>query len=83
VYLGTQALALKLVDEIGGLDEAVEYAASCAGIAKEYRTVYFKAFPGFFGSMDIDMSPIGVARTIGRLVRGAGGSGFDETVRVR
>jgi protease-4 len=82
VYLGTQALGIRLVDEIGGLTDAVASAASLAGIEKDYRTVYFKAFPGFFGSMRIDASPVGVARMLGRLIGGAGGAGFDETVCV-
>lgn len=48
VYLGTQARGLRLVDRIGGLADAVRFAASEAGIADEYSTVYFKAFPGLF-----------------------------------
>jgi protease-4 len=83
VYLGTQALGLKLVDEIGGLKEAVSYAATKAGIEKDYRTVYFKAFPGFLESVSVDASAMGVARTLGRLVRGESAFGFDETVRIR
>jgi len=82
VYLGTQALGIKLVDEIGGLNDAVAYAASKAGIGKDYRTVYFKAFPGFFESMNIDASAAGIARALGRFVRGEGAFGFDETVRI-
>jgi protease-4 len=82
VYLGTQALGIKLVDEIGGLGDAVAYAASKVGIEKDYRTVYFKAFPGFFESMQIDASPVGVARTLRQLVRGAGTFGFDETIAI-
>jgi protease-4 len=79
VYLGTQALPLKLVDEIGGLRDAVSYAAAKAGIADDYRTVYFKAFPGFFESIVLDTSPVGVARTLGRIALRDGISGFDGT----
>ena len=57
VYLGTQALEIKLVDEIGGLNDAVAYAAAKAGIEKDYRTVYFRAFPGFFGSLRSTRAP--------------------------
>jgi len=82
VYLGTQALGIKLVDEIGGMNDAVAYAATKAGIGKDYRTVYFRAFPGFFESMNIDASATGIARALGRFVRGEGAFGFDETIRI-
>lgn len=81
VYLGTQALELRLVDEIGGLADAVAWAAGAAGIADDYGTVYFKAFPGLFSSFDVDGSPIGAARALGRLIGGAG-SPFDETLTI-
>ena len=35
VYFGTQALDIKLVDELGGLNDAVAYAAAKTGIEKE------------------------------------------------
>ena len=82
VYFGTQALGIKLVDELGGLSDAVQFAASKAGIAKDYRTIYVKAFPGFFESLSVDASPVGVAKTLGRLLRGEGSGSFDETLRV-
>ena len=82
VYLGTQALGIKLVDEIGGLNDAVAYAAATTGIGKDYRTVYFRAFPGFFESMKIDASATGIARALGKLMRGKGAFGFDETIRI-
>ena len=44
--------------------------------------MYFRAFPGFFGNLQVDTSPVGVARALGRLVRGGGLSGFDETVTI-
>jgi protease-4 len=37
VYTGNQALALKLVDGLGGLDRAVEIAAEKAGLGTTYR----------------------------------------------
>lgn len=82
VYLGTQALELKLVDELGGLGDAVRSAAAKAGVEADYRTVYFKAFPGLFESLGAETSPVGVARTLSRLMRGERSGGFDETVRV-
>jgi protease-4 len=79
VYLGTQARGLKLVDEIGGLRDAIEFAATKAGIEEDYRTAYFKAYPGFLENIDLSPSPIGVLETIGRLLGGGGAPGFDET----
>ncbi|HUB66782.1 MAG TPA: signal peptide peptidase SppA [Candidatus Methylacidiphilales bacterium] len=37
VWSGSDALNIKLVDEIGGLDQAVSYAAEKAGISSNYR----------------------------------------------
>ncbi len=82
VYFGTQALEIGLVDELGGLNAAVAFAAEKTGIERDYRTVYFRAFPGFFGSLSADASPVGVARTLGKLLAGGGLGGFDETVTV-
>jgi protease-4 len=82
VYFGTQALEIGLVDELGGLNDAVAFAAAKTGIERDYRTVYFRAFPGFFGSLSAEASPVGVARTIGKLLAGGGLGGFDETVTV-
>jgi protease IV len=82
VYFGTQALEIGLVDELGGLNDAVAYAAAKTGVQQDYRTVYFRAFPGFFGSLSADASPVGVARTLGKLLAGGGLGGFDETVTI-
>ena len=45
VWVGTDALGLGLVDEIGGLREAVDYAASLAGYVtkSDYRVVTYPA----------------------------------------
>ena len=45
VWVGTDALDLGLVDEIGGLREAVDYAASLAGYVtdSDYRVVTYPA----------------------------------------
>jgi len=37
VWSGSDALNLKLIDEIGGLDQAINYAAEKAGIGSNYR----------------------------------------------
>lgn len=81
IYLGTQARELMLVDDLGGLGDAVAHAAELAGIKRDYRTIYFKAFPGFFENIEIGGRAQGILRTIGSLFRGTE-SGFDETLLV-
>lgn len=46
VYTGLQAKGLNLIDEYGGLDKAIQYAADIAGISGDYRIKTFKV-PGF------------------------------------
>jgi protease-4 len=46
VYTGMQAKSLNLIDEYGGLDKAIQYAAGAAGISGDYRVKMFKV-PGF------------------------------------
>lgn len=45
VWLGTDAFNKKLVDEIGGLYEAVKFAKKKSGISGKYKIVYY-AVPG-------------------------------------
>ncbi|MBR6864930.1 MAG: signal peptide peptidase SppA [Bacteroidales bacterium] len=47
VWVGTDAIGLGLVDEIGGLRQAVDYAASLAGYVNDsdYRVVTYPAVP--------------------------------------
>ncbi len=40
IYSGQQARALKMVDELGGLDEAIEAAGKLAGISGKPRVIY-------------------------------------------
>lgn len=80
IYFGTQALDLKLIDRIGGMRDAIEHAASEAGIAGDYRTVYFRAFPRFWHGLD-DVSPVGIARTL-RSLLGGEEICFDETLYI-
>lgn len=69
VYTGQQALKLKLVDELGTLDDAVVQAKLLAGLKAEDkvdRMLLPKAanpFEAFFGPIDLDeaRSPAGVA----------------------
>lgn len=41
VWTGNQALENGLVDVLGGLDEAIKIAATKAGVADDYRVVYY------------------------------------------
>lgn len=41
VYTGDQAKSLNLVDEFGGLDKAIQYAARSAGVSGEYQIKMF------------------------------------------
>lgn len=50
VWLANDALKIKLVDEIGGLDKAVEKAAQLAKLS-EYHTINYPEPPGWFESL--------------------------------
>jgi protease-4 len=56
IWAGSEALKIGLVDEIGGMDDALNYAAKLVNI-KEYRTKSFpeyeKNFRDFLGNMGI------------------------------
>ena len=82
VYFGTQALELGLADELGGLEEAVEHAAMLAGTEEDYRTVYFRAFPGLFWKLE-EHSPVSIITWPLRSLLGGGGYGFDEMLTIR
>jgi protease-4 len=41
VYTGEQAKPLNLIDEYGGLDKAIQYAADIAGVPNDYRIKMF------------------------------------------
>jgi len=81
VYLGTQAIDLGLADRIGGLGEAVEHAAELGGIGEDYRTVYFRAFPGLLWRLDEHNPVTGVVQSLRSLIGGEG-YGFDEMLTV-
>jgi protease-4 len=55
VYTGTQALELGLVDEMGGLNEAIDITAALAGLkdpeVEEYSRPSFSFPGGFFGNL--------------------------------
>ncbi|MEM1354186.1 MAG: S49 family peptidase [Planctomycetota bacterium] len=47
IFIGTEALDAKLVDEIGYLDEAIAYAADQAGLSGEPKVTYLDEATGF------------------------------------
>jgi len=65
VFTGAQALELGLVDKIGGLDDAVKYAAQKAGLG-EYEIRVLPEQPGFFemlsGGRDDEFAFSGITR---------------------
>jgi len=48
VWTGNQALENGLVDVLGGLDTAIEIAATKAGVEKDYRVVYYPEIKPWF-----------------------------------
>lgn len=80
VYFGTQALDLRLVDRLGGMKDAAEYAAAEAGIADDYRTVYFRAFPRFGFGLD-DAASFGIGHVLRMIMRDEENC-FDETLYI-
>ena len=47
VWLGKDALKLKLVDKLGGVDDAIAKAAELAKVSGDYRTKSYPAAPSF------------------------------------
>ena len=68
VWSGAEAVEVGLVDELGGLNDAIEYAASLAGIT-EYRTTdyprYQKSFQDSFKKFPFALSEHFVKNEIG------------------
>jgi protease-4 len=71
VFTGEQALSLKLVDEMGNLDDAVRAAAKLAGISGTPGTIYpRKKKPGLFDLLsDSADSEAALARIFSRRPR--------------
>ena len=59
VWTGTDALKIGLVDELGGLDLALKYAAEAAGL-KEYS---IREFPVFEKDLDKILQDLGLAKS--------------------
>ncbi|UCF05889.1 MAG: signal peptide peptidase SppA, partial [bacterium] len=81
VYFGTTALDLRLIDRLGGLKDAVEYAATHTGIENDYRTIYFRAFPGFLVNVDVRRITLNFRKALGAL-RPWKDNDFDETLTI-
>ena len=56
VWSGTEALRLKLVDEIGGLDKAIKYAADKAKLGERYRVKEYPAQLNFAETLALLLS---------------------------
>jgi len=81
IWTGPQALERGLVDEIGGLREAVEEAARRAGLTPGWSTVYCTApRPGFLRRLQQRL-PLAEGGGLASLVRGWGPD--DEVVQAR
>jgi protease-4 len=78
VYFGTQALDINLIDKLGGLKDAIEYAAEDAGISKDYETLYFPAFGGFLFD-NLSLSPVKLFNAA-RMLWSDDNNSFDKTV---
>src|SRR5690606_38357480 len=62
VWTGTDAKRLGLIDEIGGLQEAINYAAKLAKTEK-YKTIYFPVFKKTTQEFFDDFNPFMVTKT--------------------
>ncbi len=77
LYFGTQAREVKLVDRLGGLEDAIEFAALKASVDEDYETVYFPAFDRFFFDK-LPFSPAAIGTAIWNLF-GKNSDSFDKT----
>jgi protease-4 len=91
IYSGRQAVANKLVDEIGGEPEAVRWLEEHRGVAKDLKVVDWKPTPegswGLSGAASGALSglPAGIAQKLIELAaqtRGIGALGLDGLVSV-
>ncbi|MCD6380639.1 signal peptide peptidase SppA, partial [bacterium] len=80
LYFGTQALDINLIDKLGGLKDAIEYAAENAGIENDYETLYFPAFGGFLFDR-LSLSPVGIFNAA-RMLWADDKCNFDKTVTI-
>ncbi|MGE5262499.1 MAG: signal peptide peptidase SppA [Acidobacteriota bacterium] len=67
IYTGKQAKDNGLVDEIGGLDAAVDAAAKAAGISGTPRRVKYRLNPGLLESLTSTFSPGSAIRDVTEL----------------
>ena len=51
VWLGKDALKLKLVDALGGIDVAIAKAAALANVSSDYKTKSYPAAPDFLDQL--------------------------------
>ncbi len=80
VYTGNQALELKLIDELGGLTDAIAYACESVGTTTEDATLVLYRTPKDF--MDLIMEGVSVKLGLWRLLD-IGGGGLTDMVQFR
>lgn len=70
IFIGTEALDAKLVDEIGYLDDAIAYAAKQANLSGDPRvTIIRKPAPGLLGSLVSSGEGVNLADITGEELR--------------
>jgi ClpP class serine protease len=74
IWAGAEAVDLGLVDEVGGLDRAIERAAAAAGLAPQapVRLVFYPRAAGFFDWLLGQRRPL-LPTQIRRLAQGLSG----------
>lgn len=65
VWLGTDAIELKLVDQLGGLEDAVAYAVDLAELGDEYRVIEYPKQKDFFEELIKEITGEAKIRLIG------------------
>ncbi len=70
IYTGKQAKKLKLIDEIGGKDQALDIAAKLGGIHGPYKVITMKSSQSFSDILNTLSSKIGysIGKGIGSLL---------------
>lgn len=86
IYTGRQALALGLIDELGGVDQAIEAARRMANIppSAELKIVHYPR-AGSLGEIFESFSSVGVSRAVEMFAKGAAAApvmSFDEQLFV-
>lgn len=83
VWDGQKALQLGLVDQLGGMADAVKWVADKAGLGNKYSTGYYPLYEPGFWDMIISQSQSELAKALGNsLESGINSKVIDETMRL-